>query len=159
MKNKNVGYLVVGISVLIGIIIYLFNFGLKNIAGSTCSHGPSCSMYDTISLQTNLSYVIAGLVFLIGIFLIFSKEYERVIVKKVKESVKRKKINLSGLDSVEKKAVGILQRENGAVFQKSLAEELGIGKVKMTRMMDKLEANQIIERKRRGMNNIVVLKS
>jgi len=40
-----------------------------------------------------------------------------------------------------------------------LMEELDVGKVKMTRMMDKLEAKQIIERKRRGMNNIVVLKN
>ena len=40
----------------------------------------------------------------------------------------------------------------------SLMEELDVGKVKMTRMMDKLEAKQIVERKRRGMNNIIVLR-
>jgi len=32
------------------------------------------------------------------------------------------------------------------------------GKVGLTRLLDKLEAKQIIERKRRGMNNIVMLK-
>jgi len=35
---------------------------------------------------------------------------------------------------------------------------LGIGKVGLTRLLDKLEAKQLIERKRRGMNNIVLLK-
>ena len=74
------------------------------------------------------------------------------------QKARKKKIDLSGLDSVEKKAIKILQRESGAFFQKSLMEELDVGKVKMTRMMDKLEAKQIVERKRRGMNNIVVLK-
>ena len=49
-------------------------------------------------------------------------------------------------------------QENNAVFQADLMEKLQIGKVKTTRLLDKLEAKQIIERKRRGMNNIVVLK-
>jgi len=157
MKNKNVGFLIVGISVLIGVIILLFNSGLRDIVDETCNHGTECRMYDTVSLQTNLSLAVAGLVLLIGLFLIFSKESERVVVKRVKERVRKKKLDLSGLDVVERNVVKILEREGGAFFQKSLMEELGVGKVKMTRMMDKLEAKQIVERKRRGMNNIVVL--
>ncbi len=66
-------------------------------------------------------------------------------------------MDLTGFDSVEKKAVQIIQREHGVVFQKTLMEELGVGKVKMTRLIDKLEAKQLVERKRRGMNNIIVL--
>jgi uncharacterized membrane protein len=155
MKNKNVGFLIVGISILIAIIIWIFNTGLKIFVDGTCGHGPTCTMYDAISLQTSISLAVAGLVFLIGLFLIFSKESERIIIKKVKG--RRKKIDLSGLDSIERKAVEILQRE-GAVFQRSLMEQLEIGKVKMTRMIDKLEAKEIVERKRRGMNNIIVLK-
>ncbi len=159
MKNKNVGFFIVGISAVIGLIILLFNMGLKNIVDQACDHGSSCVMHETITLQTSLSLVIAGLVFLIGIFFIFTKENERIIIKKVKEKVKKKKIDLTGFDSVEKKAIQILQRENGVIFQKTLMEELGVGKVKMTRLIDKLEAKQLAERKRRGMNNIVVLKN
>jgi len=66
MKNRNVGFLIVGIAVLIGVIILLFNTGLKDIVATTCDHGTSCTMYDTISLQTNLSLAIAGLVLVIG---------------------------------------------------------------------------------------------
>jgi len=157
MKNRNVGVLIVGIAVMIGVIILLFNSGLKNIVDQTCEHGSSCTMYDTISVQTNLSLAVAGLVLLIGLFFVFSKESERIVVKKVKERVRKKRIDLSGLDSDERKVVGILEREKGGEFQKSIMEELGVGKVKMTRMMDKLEAKGIVERKRRGMNNIVVL--
>ena len=159
MKNRNVGFLIVGIAVMIGVIILLFNAGLKDVVDATCDHGTTCEMYDTISLQTSLSLTIAGLVLVIGLFLIFSKEsvVEKIVVKKVKE--RKKRIDVSGLDSVEKNVVKILKREGGAFFQKSLMEELDVGKVKMTRMMDKLEAKQIVERKRRGMNNIVVLKN
>ncbi len=160
MENKNVGFLIVGISIMIGIIVLFFNSGMKDIVNKTCKHGSTCTMYDTISMQTNLSLAIAGLVLIIGLFLIFSKEsekiIEKIIVKKVRE--KKRKVDISKLDSDEKKVVVILNRESGAFFQKSIMEELGIGKVKTTRLMDKLEAKQIIERKRRGMNNIIVLK-
>lgn len=157
MKNRNVGVLIVGIAVLIGVIILLFNSGLKDIVDQTCDHGTECKMYDTISLQTNLSLAVAGLVLLIGLFFVFAKESERIVVKKVKERVLKKKIDLSGLDKDGKEVVKILEREKGAIFQKSLMEELGVGKVKITRLMDKLESKGIIERRRRGMNNIVVL--
>jgi len=156
MRNKNVGYLITGISVVVGFIIYIFNIALKNIVGETCSHGPSCEMYDTIAIQTWISVGVAALIFIIGLFLIFAKEEERTIIKKVKE--KKKRLNLEGLDKKEKEVIKILQEQNGTVFQADLMEKLSTGKVGITRLLDKLEAKQIIERKRRGMNNVVVLK-
>ena len=156
MKNRNVGFLISGIAIVIVIIVLIFNSGLKEIIGDTCTHGPSCSMYDTIAIQTNVSLAIAGLVLVIGLFFIFAKEPERVVVKKIKE--KKKKLDLKGLSKDEKEVVKMLQDEGGAIFQATLMEKLGIGKVGVTRLLDKLESKQIIERKRRGMNNIVVLK-
>ncbi len=156
MKNKNVGFLILGIAVIVGAIVLIFNIGLKDIIGQSCTHGPSCSMYSTLAVQTWISISITALIFIIGLFFIFSKEPERIIIKKVKE--KKKKLNLEGLDKDEKKIIDILEAENGAVFQSALMEKMEMGKVKTTRLLDKLEAKQLIERKRRGMNNIVVLK-
>ena len=158
MKNKNVGALIIGISVVIGVIVYIFNIGLKKIVGETCTHGPTCSMFDTISVQTYISLGIAALILIIGIFVFFSKEEVKVEIKKVEIRDKKKKLDLKGLDKEEKEVVKLLQEESGAMFQKTLMEKLEIGKVGMTRLLDKLEAKQIIERKRRGMNNVVVLK-
>ena len=158
MKNKNVGMLIIGISIVIGIIVYIFNIGLKKIVGETCTHGPTCSMFDTISIQTNVSLGIAALIFIIGLYIFFAKEEVKVEVKKVEIKDKKKKLDLKGLDKDERKVINLLQEENGAVFQRTLMEKLEIGKVKATRLLDKLEAKQLIERKRRGMNNIVVLK-
>jgi len=157
MKNKNVGYLIVGISIFIFSIIAIFNLAVQKIIGAGCSHGSTCSMFDAIIIQTWISLAIAFVVLFIGVFLIFAKEEKEIVIKKIKEKVKQKKIDLTGLDVVEKRAVNLLRAE-GAVFQNSLREELNVGKVKMTRLLDKLEAKQIIERKRRGMNNIVVLR-
>jgi uncharacterized membrane protein len=156
MENKNVGFLIIGIAVVIGIIIWIFNSALVTIVGTTCTHGPSCTMYDTIRTQTWLSLSIAGVILIIGLFIMFIKPKEKIVVKTLRE--KKKKLNLEGLDANEKKVIDILQSENGAIFQNTLMEKLEIGKVGITRLLDKLEAKQLIERKRRGMNNIVVLK-
>ena len=156
MENKNVGFLIIGIALVIGVVIWIFNSALVNIVGTTCTHGPSCTMYDTIKTQTWLSLAIAGIILIIGLFITFVKPKEKIVVKTIKE--KREKKDYSSLDKDEKKVIDLLLNEGKAIFQASLMEKLEIGKVKTTRLLDKLEAKQLIERKRRGMNNIVVLK-
>jgi len=156
MKNKNAGALIVGISLLIGAIIWIFNQGMKKIVLDSCSHGTSCAMYGTIQTQTWISSVIAAAILAIGLVIMYTKPKEKVIVKTKKPQ--KKKIDKSKLEEKEKQVVEILEKEN-AIFQRTLMERLEIGKVGITRLLDKLESKQIIERKRRGMNNVVVLKN
>jgi len=157
MKNKHAGALIAGISLLIGAIIWIFNQGTKKIVVESCSHGTSCAMYGTIEMQTWISSVIAGAILIIGIVIMYTKPKEKVIVKTKKPQ--KKKIDKSKLEDKEKHVIEILEKENGAIFQKTLMEKLEIGKVGITRLLDKLESKQLIERKRRGMNNIVILKN
>ena len=159
MENKHVGYILIGVAILLIIIVFLFQNALKEVVASTCTageHSISCPMNEGINQQTYLSLGIVGLLIIIGFVLIFTKPKERVIVRKVKE--KKRKLALNGLDEKEKRVIKIIQGENGTIFQAELMEKLGTGKVGITRLLDKLEAKQLIERKRRGMNNIVVLR-
>mgnify|MGYP001559549516 CR=1 FL=1 len=160
MKNKNVGALIIGIAIVIGIIVLIFNLALRNIVSQTCTHGSSCTMYDTIESQTWLSLSIAAVILVIGLFLVFSKEEKEIVVKKIREQVevKRKPVDYSKLDKEEKVLVRIIEDAEGSIFQADLVEKSGFSKVKVTRILDRLEGKQIIERKRRGMTNIVVLK-
>ena len=157
MENKNVGYIIIGLAIIFTIIVLLFYSTLKDIAGvDSCTLEAPCPLHTTLNYQFYFSLAIVGLLFVIGMLIIFTKPKEKIIIRKVKE--KRKKLNLDGLDKDEKKIVNLLLKENKAMFQSTLMEKLEIGKVKTTRLLDKLEAKQIIERKRRGMNNIVVLR-
>jgi predicted transcriptional regulator len=159
MENKHVGWLILGITLILVGIIFLFNFTLRDIVSSSCTlaHGGDyCPMYDTITKQTILAMGIVGVLIIFGLVLIFNKPKEKIIVKTIKE--KKKKISLDGLDRDEKMVVEILRKENGGMFQATLMEKMEIGKVKTTRLLDKLESKGIIERKRRGMNNILILK-
>ena len=159
MENKHVGFILIGVAILLIVIVLLFQNALKEVVASTCTaeeHSISCPMNEGINQQTYLSLGIVGLLIIIGFVLIFTKPKERIVIKKITE--KKKKIDFSKLDRDEKKVIELLLKENNAMFQSALMEKLEIGKVKATRLLDKLEAKQLIERKRRGMNNIVVLR-
>ena len=159
MENKHVGFIVIGIALLLVLIIFLFQSALKEIVVAECGlpHALTCPMNDDINQQTYLALGIVGILFILGLVLIFNKPKEKVIIRNIKE--KKKKLDFSGLDAREKEVISILEKENGTIFQADLMEKLGAGKVGLTRLLDKLEAKQLIERKRRGMNNIVVLKN
>jgi len=163
MKNKNVGFLIIGMSVIVGIIVFLFNNALRDITASSCSMGTECSMYGAITIQTWVSLALAGLIFVIGLFLILSKENEKLIIKKIKPTAELKpkkfsKKSLEKLNKEEVKIMNLLLENKGSIFQSELVGKTGFSKVKITRILDSLEGQGMIERRRRGMTNIVLLK-
>lgn len=160
MENKNVGWLVLGISAIIVIIVFIFRSALRDIVDASCTiaHGGTyCPMYDTINQQTYLALSIVGVLVMIGLVLLFSRPAEKIIVKKVKEKKVQKTIDTSDLKKEEKQVLKMIQ-ENNAVFQADLIENTGFGKAKMSRIIDRLEGRGFVERKRRGMTNVVVVK-
>ncbi len=164
MENRKVGYLIVGLAIVIGIIVFLFNSALTKIVSTSCSHGLTCPMYGDIKTQTIISFVIIGIIVIIGLILIFNKEKERIIIKtkKIKDEFaertrEEKEKNLKLLGKEEKIIYGLLMKE-GSMFQADIVDQSGLGKVKVTRILDSLEGRQLVERKRRGMSNIVLIK-
>jgi uncharacterized membrane protein len=174
MRNKIAGFIIMGISLIIGIIIYAFNRALSQIVKTSCSHGDSCPMWGSISFHTTISTVIMVLIFLIGVYLVFFGREEKIITKirtvKLKEkkgiAVKKQedydekiKKAMSTLTKEEKAVVESVMEKQGAIFQSEIAEKTGYTKVKVTRILDRLEGQGIIERRRRGMTNMVIFKN
>jgi len=165
MKNRNVGMLIIGIALILGVIVFLFNSAMTKIVSTSCSHGPSCTMYGEIKTQTYIADAIIGVIVIIGLVFMFTKENEKVVVKRIKpykeSELKPKKFSkesLKDLDSDERSVMNLLLKNKGSIFQSKIVDETGINKVKITRILDGLEAQGLIERKRRGMTNVVVLK-
>lgn len=175
MKNRHAGMLIIGIALLIGFLIWLFNNTLSRIVNESCTHGSSCAMWDSIRFQTGVGLGLLGFVLIIGIYIAFFakdqvavKEVHRVKIVKEKDSKNPEEEKKEREDRI-KKASELLEGEekeiflkiavaDGAVFQSSLIKETGFSKVKITRILDRLEGKGLIERKRRGMTNIVLLK-
>jgi len=156
MKNRTVGFLIIAIALLIGFIIYSFNSALTEIVNTSCSHGAECPMWGTIDFQTRVSMGVMGFVGLIGLYFIFfagegaaaavvsKEEYEKVLAK---------------LGADEKLLLGKVIGSEGMMYQSDLVKETSFNKVKVTRILDRLEQMRIIERRRRGMSNVVVVSA
>ena len=58
----------------------------------------------------------------------------------------------------EKQIISLIIDEGGTIFQSQLVDRSGYSKTKVSLILDRLEAKQILERKRHGMSNAIVLK-
>ncbi|MCM2325300.1 MAG: MarR family transcriptional regulator [Candidatus Woesearchaeota archaeon] len=155
--QKKIGFSLIAIGLLaIFFIVFLRIREIEAINIIIAKNDGSCYLDDGTCLHDTHSvwpYVLAGtimvIVICIGIYLVFQG---RVEVEKIPL---RKKVLLDGDEKiVYDKIIGA----EGTVFQSELVERTGMTKVKITRILDKLEGKGIIERKRRGMTNVVILK-
>ncbi len=157
MKNKHVGYLIVGIAILIGFIVFSFNRAMTNIVNTSCTHGPSCPMWGSIRFQTNVSVGIIIFVLLIGLYLIiFGSDAGKVEARLIKKEDYEK--ILKELNTDQKAVMEKIIQSDGTIFQSEIVEKTNLPKAKVTRILDKLEGKGIIERRRRGMSNVIILK-
>ncbi|PIN87301.1 hypothetical protein COV19_00255 [Candidatus Woesearchaeota archaeon CG10_big_fil_rev_8_21_14_0_10_44_13] len=155
MKNRNVGILLLVVALFILFLIVSYNKAMEDIVNATCTHGPECSMYKTIGVQKTISYSLIGMLIAASLYvIIFLKDRTMPGQSAPKPS---KKV-LEGLDNTEKKILDLVSRSEGSMYQSDIMKETGFSKVKVTRVLDRLEAKGLTERKRRGMTNIVVLR-
>ncbi len=171
MRNRTVGLIVIAIAALIGLIVFLFNRALTDIVNSSCSHGTTCPMWGTLNFQTNVGLAVMALVIAAGLYLVFFARDDKppsVIVKTIKQPAaqaaakKPSRENYAAvmreLDDEQKTVLGLIIDGGGSALQSELVDKTSLGKVKVTRVLDSLEVKGLIERRRRGMTNVVVLK-
>lgn len=167
MKNRIVGFIILGIAALIGFIIFSFNRALTDIVNTTCPHGPACPMWGTIDFQTNVSLGIMMFIVAIALYLIFFGKEERIItrIRTIRPQIEPKKITkeqykkiLNKLNDDERLVFDKIIESEGTIFQSDLVNKTNFTKVKVTRILDKLEGKGLVERKRRGMTNVVILR-
>ncbi len=181
MKNKHVGLLIITISIVFLFLVFSYNGALEKIVNESCVHGDSCPMQVTLTTQKTVSYGLIAILVMVGIVVTFflkdatpgvSKEDVSEVVKAaVEESTltngnnvelgltdAKKQQLLESTEGEEQQLIQLLINGEGSVYQSDLVKELKLTKVKTTRILDKLEGKGLIERKRRGMTNVVVLK-
>ncbi len=89
-------------------------------------------------------------------FLILAAGVHFFLVDRQTSSAEQKK-DVGGLDRDEMAVYGML-KASGSLYQSDIVSRTGYSKVKVTRVIDRLESRGIVERRRRGMTNLVILK-
>lgn len=170
-NEKTIGSLLVGFSIILIFILIFVKINVDREGAYLCeivSTNPSLDMEECPAHKTNTSWLITssfGIAFLIlasGIYLIFMPVKKEIIFNKEliinKQEPEFKEVDISKLEDSEKKIYDLLKSHEGSMYQSDLIKETGLSKVQMTRILDKLASRKIIDRQRRGMTNIIILK-
>ncbi|MFA5888485.1 MAG: hypothetical protein WC852_07290 [Candidatus Nanoarchaeia archaeon] len=172
MNQKYVGIGIIIASLILLAAIISFRIELNNVAmkvveenNGVCIIDGSCIHEETAyPVQTYGGIIVASLLFALGVYLTIAskkaesgKEHSKAHME---EDVSREEIEKrhSLLNEEEKKVIALLKEADGTMFQSDLVEKSGFTKVKITRILDVLEGKRLVERKRRGMTNVVILK-
>ena len=164
MKPRYLGIIILVVSVTILIFIFVLNnsFNEKNI--KICTEICALQTEATCSMEAclyNLEYTNhKGILFIIGLFSAFLAGIGFYLsLSKEEKLIKEKKYDITKLTR-EEKAVFLFVRNDKEknTYQSEIVEEFNFPKSKVTRILDKLEQQNLIERKRRGMSNLIVLK-
>lgn len=164
MKNRNLGLLIIGIALIFFVILFIFKAQLDNViqlqmkaSGGTCFDEQGNCLHQQSNIPFISGLIISFLTLAFGIFLLFFDNIKKE--KKIpKKDIANNKETLAKLNTDEKNIYNLIVEAEGTIFQSELVEKTDFSKVKITRILDKLEGKDIIERKRRGMTNVVILK-
>ena len=152
---------------LIGIAILLLVFNVSitsrlmemNDQACASSCGPDlafCPYNHEVPIETFLISFVALILGAAGVYTYFSFSPNGGIEIRQRspsdyEAVKK------GLKDDESLVLDMLIHEGG-MYQSDIVERTGFSKVKISRILDRLETRDLIERRRRGMTNFIILK-
>lgn len=159
MNQKYFGILLLIIGIFLFLSIYSYTTTILNFSAElhkTCPLPEEiCPYKRTVPFESYFGFALSIIVAIAGVYLIFSqKGMERAA------RVERTKIGKTakGLEGEEKQIYELLAKSDGTMFQSDIMQKSGFSKVKVSRLLDRLETKGLVERRRRGMTNVVVLK-
>jgi uncharacterized membrane protein len=155
IEPKKAGIILIATSVVIFILALLLTqtiMSLKMELHKTCPLPPEACPYKSSVPEESVGiFALAIGAAIVGIFLVFSG-------RNPDEPRKIDKNILGSLTPEEKRICDIVTEAGGSIFQIDIIQKTGFSKVKVSRILDRLELKGIIERRRRGMTNLVLLK-
>lgn len=159
------GWFLIGIALLLVIVLSIIKIDVDQEQSFLCKlidESPTLMMENCPAHQNNISWLIL-LGLLVTIFILGSGIY--LLLFSTKESPAPKseikttqKIEVTKLPEEERKIYELVKLNLGSLYQSDIIKHTGLSKVKVSRILDRLEGKGIIDRKRRGMTNIVILK-
>lgn len=163
MKPRYLGIAIMIVSIIVLFSLYELNNSLSDESLENCiefceMQESSCSVEScTTNGQHNdherfISFLELLVAFLGGIGFYLS-------LTKADKIIEQKNYDLTKLNKEEKKVFKFIRenKEKG-IYQSNIVEKFNFPKSKVSRILDKLEQRELIERKRRGMTNIIFLR-
>jgi len=156
-KNSYIGFGLIVIAIVLAFLVASLTTIIQEVNVGSCGmEADVCPHARNIPVETAVGYGMSLVLGFIGIYLITVDLRKAKIGK---ESTKNWNKVISALQGEEKNIYGLIASADGVMFQSDIVEKSEMQKVKVSRVLDRLEARNLVERRRRGMSNVVVLKS
>ena len=155
--NKRIGIVISVISIMLLFILASFSIKIAEIESAKCVHPPGgqCPLTAHVPSASYAGAALLIIIFILGIKVALKSESSEKIRK---ESAEKAEAVARALKGDEKKAYELIVASQGAIFQSELVEKMGYSKVRVSRILDKLEGQNMIERRRRGLANMVLIR-
>ncbi|MBD3262745.1 MAG: MarR family transcriptional regulator [Candidatus Altiarchaeales archaeon] len=154
ISARKIGAAIIFASFLMILLLIWFIDTLSSMSRESCTCGDTCGM---VYFEVPPTFYLG----LLGVcLLLFSGIYLTVKGDSMGETDNKKRWmeRLEKLGGEEETVYKLIADAGGTLFQTEISEKTGLSKVKVTRVLDKLESRRLVERRRRGLVNIVVLK-
>ncbi len=164
ISNKKLGLVLIILAVVLLILLVSVKFEDDKRDAYLCeavAADPHMSM-DQCPVHTDrtaswvlfLSFGITFLILAGGVYLVFGGSMPPLPAQEMGLPAEA----LAKLDEEERRVYDLLLLHDGSLYQSDLIRETGMSKVRMTRLLDRMQGKKIVDRRRRGMTNIVVLR-
>ena len=181
MQNKNLGIVLVVLSLIIIASLFVFKAQFQDTFGihstEACPHDPAkgelCPYEKLVEI---LPYFYAGISLLIitgliGIYLIFYIDKEKQLIKEYQDKISKRLVDshkkelkedkfelfISALNEDEKKVIKAVREQDG-ITQATLRIRTDLSKTKLSFILGDLERKNLIKRVSQGKTNQVFLK-
>lgn len=159
ISPQKIGLIIIGISIILSLFMFFLTQTLMRLRLELHEDCPlpleACPYKSSVPIESVAGFVLAIGIGIFGVFLTLGSKRVEGIGSQQKSEFKQKVESLHG---EEEKVYQIIADADGSIFQSDLVAKAGFSKVKVSRILDRLEIKGIVERRRRGMSNLVVLK-
>lgn len=153
---RGIGLVIIVISIVLLFLMVSITDQLNQSLHSACTCEPGlCPMTSNLPVQSYVGFTVVIILLGFGSFLMVKS---RQINKTYREEKNKLKETIKSMNPDESRLYDIVRESGNIIFQSEIIEKAGFSKVKVSRILDRLEAKGLIERRRRGMTNVVILK-
>ncbi len=157
-KTRLIGIGIISLSLTLFILFFVLTDELMRAQTIECQQvcgvnmPEECPHSQSIPFVSYVGFTVSFITLIAGVYLWLGAS------KQIDTNHGLSKRLLKSLTQDERKIFEIINNSGGAVFQSELIEKTGFSKAKVSRILDKLEVKNLVERRRRGMTNMVVIK-
>ena len=156
MESKKLGFLIIGMSILLGFLMFSF-IGRIGAQGEVlhCNPTQECQRVNSLLGLSHIAIGFISFIFALGFYLLLFNKGEEAILKRLEEEKNMKlqedkfSVILKMMDESEKSIINAVKEQDG-ITQTTLRYRTNLSKAKISQILTNFEKKNLIKRIQKG---------